>query len=70
MMNNESRVTLVRAGEMVYASGPGGLKSQAETTIRGWVSPTYGVKVPALSLAIETKSANDVQFTSEFVFPI
>jgi hypothetical protein len=55
---------------MVLNSGPGGLKSQAEMTIRGWVSPTYGVKVPALSLAIESKSANDVQFTSEFVFPI
>ena len=70
MMNNESWITLVQAGELVFNAGPGGLKSQPETTIRGWVSPTYGVKVPALSLAIESKSANDVQFTSEFVFPL
>jgi hypothetical protein len=70
MMNNESWITLVQAGELVFNAGLGGLKSQPETTIRGWVSPTYGVKVPALSLAIESKSANDVQFTSEFVFPL
>jgi hypothetical protein len=70
MMNTESWVTLVQAGETVFNAGSGGSKSQPETTIRGWVSPTYGVKVPALSLAIESKSPNDVQFTSEFVFPI
>ena len=70
MMNNESWVTLIRAGEMVFNSGHGWSESQPESTIRGWVSPTYGIKVPALSLAIESKSANDVQFTSEFIFPI
>ncbi len=37
--------------------------------IRGWVSPTYGVKMPALSLAVEIRSADDVQFISEFLFP-
>ena len=68
MTTNESRITLFRAGELVYPSGPVGPESQTEM-IRGWVSPTYGVKVPALSLAIETKSAIDVQFTSEFYFP-
>jgi hypothetical protein len=68
--NAESRFTLFRAGEPVYASGPGGPEPQAEAVIRGWASPTYGVKVPALSLAFETKSANDVQFMSEFVFPL
>jgi hypothetical protein len=70
MMNNESWITLVQAGEMVFNAGSDGSKPQPETTIRGWVSPTYGVKVPALSLAIESKSPIDVQFTSEFVFPI
>ena len=69
MTNNESRVTLVRAGEMVFESGPSGRKPAVETAIRGWVSPTYGVKLPALSLAVETESANDVQFTSEYLFP-
>jgi hypothetical protein len=68
--DNESHVSLIRAGEMVYASETDGPVSPAEMMIRGWASPTYGVKVPALSLAIETKSANDVQFTSQFVFPI
>jgi hypothetical protein len=61
---------LVRAGKMIYGSGLGEQKSPEGTTIRGWASPTYGVKVPALSLAIETKSANDVQFISEFIFSI
>jgi Heparinase II/III N-terminus/Heparinase II/III-like protein len=67
--NNESRISLFRSGELVYSSGPGGSEPQAESIIRGWVSPTYGLKVPALSLAFETKSTNDVQFISEFNFP-
>jgi Heparinase II/III-like protein/Heparinase II/III N-terminus len=59
----DTNITLVRAGETVYGSG------QAEP-VRGWSSPTYALKVPALSLAMETKSPNDVQFNSEFNFPI
>jgi hypothetical protein len=59
---------LVRAGGVVFKSEPDGRKSQPEEIIRGWASPTYGVKVPALSLAVETESANDVQFISEFTF--
>jgi hypothetical protein len=62
-------VDLVRAGEVVYRSGHSDRKPPAETAIRGWVSPTYGVKFPALSLAVEVKSANDVQFVSKFIFP-
>jgi hypothetical protein len=54
--------SLARAGELLTGVG-------APDPTRGWISPTYGVKVPALSLAIETKSANDVQFVSEFIFP-
>ena len=56
------RLDLVRAGETMYGSGD-------TNPIRGWASPTYGVKVPALSLVVETRSANDVQFISEFTFP-
>jgi hypothetical protein len=67
--NKEFRISLFRAGEQVYSSGAGKPETQVETTIRGWVSPTYGVKAPTLSLAFETKSANDVQFISEFNFP-
>jgi hypothetical protein len=68
--NTEYRISLFRAGEPVYSSGAGEPESQPETTTRGWVSPTYGIKVPALSLAFETKSAIDVQFMSEFNFPL
>jgi hypothetical protein len=59
---NRPRVTLVRAGETVYGSGNA-------DPVRGWASPAYGVKIPALSLAVETTSTNDVQFVSEFTFP-
>jgi hypothetical protein len=55
-------ISLTRAGEILSGSA-------SPDPIRGWVSPTYGVKIPALSLAIETRSADDVQFVSEFIFP-
>ncbi len=57
-------ITLARAGETVYGPGPG-----PTDPIRGWVSPTYGVKVPALSLTVDSRSTEDVQFISEFRFP-
>jgi hypothetical protein len=63
-------VDLVRAGEVAFKSGSRNQKPLKNAAVRGWVSPTYGVKIPALSLAVETESANDVQFTSEFFFPI
>jgi hypothetical protein len=68
--NNEYQISLIRASAPVYTSGTGEPEPQAQTTVRGWASPTYGVKIPALSLAIEIKAANDVQFISEFVFPL
>ena len=53
--------SLVRQGELLAGSGfPG--------PSRGWASPDYGIKVPALSLAIETESANEVKFATEFIF--
>jgi hypothetical protein len=55
---------LVRAGEQVYGSS--GLPQQA---ILGWVSPTYSVKNPALSLVVEVYSELPVSFTSEWQFP-
>lgn len=57
-----SRVGLVRAGESIYGEG-------SVSPILGWVSPTYGVKIPALSFAVEATSAETVKFTSEFSFP-
>ena len=54
--------SLVRAGELV--NGQGDVKPY-----EGWVSPTYGVKAPALSLAIEVNSLKSFSFVSEFIFP-
>jgi hypothetical protein len=62
LSNIEYRVSLVRAGEYLHGSGPA-------DPVRGWVSPTYAQKVPALSLAIEVESAGNVNFSSEFSFP-
>jgi hypothetical protein len=55
-------VSIVRAGEVVYGE-------RDVKPYEGWASPTYGVKVPALSLAIEVTSLWNVTFTTEFVFP-
>jgi len=57
------RVGLLRAGELVYGQG-------LESPVFGWVSPTYNVKKPALSLAVEVQSAQNVSFKSEFIFPM
>jgi hypothetical protein len=54
--------SLVREGEILAGSSAPG-------PARGWASPVYGIKVPALSLAIETESANEVKFATEFIFP-
>ena len=58
----QSAISLFRAGELLSGSAD-------PDPVRGWVSPTYGEKVPALSLAVSVKSTNEVQFTSEFTFP-
>ncbi len=60
---NHPTITLVRAGEVAW-----GNLSNCPTT-RGWVSPTYSVKNPALSLAVEVQSAGNITFTTEFNFP-
>jgi hypothetical protein len=60
--NNDSRIALVRAGELIYGTA-------TALPFEGWVSPTYGVKVPALSLAAEVTSSRTFSFITEFVFP-
>ena len=53
--NSEYRVSLVRAGKLI--------DGQREVRpYEGWVSPTYGTKVPALSVAVE------VEIGKEFFF--
>ncbi len=60
--NSEYRLSLVRGGELVYGQ-------RDVKPYEGWVSPTYGQKVPALSLAVEVTSSKSVTFMSEFIFP-
>jgi hypothetical protein len=55
------RASLVRAGEYLLGAG-------APDPVRGWVSPTYAQKIPALSLAIEVESSGNVTFTTELTF--
>ncbi|MCP4139321.1 MAG: hypothetical protein GY755_03355 [Chloroflexi bacterium] len=54
-----SRFSLARAGECLLGDAD-------IPPSRGWYSPTYGVKIPALSLALEVTASDAVQFTSEF----
>jgi Heparinase II/III-like protein/Heparinase II/III N-terminus len=58
---NELQISLFRAGETLHGS-------TSPDSSRGWASPTYGIKIPALSLAIETKSPTEVKFATEFSF--
>jgi len=60
--NLHSLISIVRAGEVVY--GVRDVRS-----FEGWFSPTYGRKVPALSLSFEVKSNQPTQFITEFNFP-
>jgi hypothetical protein len=53
---------LVRAGTLLRGSGP-------ISPTWGWVSPTYGIKEPALSFAVTVTSSFPLVFTSEFIFP-
>ncbi len=57
-----SLISIVRAGEVVYGT-------RDVQPFEGWVSPTYGEKIPALSLAFEVQSEQTTQFTTEFIFP-
>jgi hypothetical protein len=59
--NLRSLFSIVRAGEVVYGT-------RDVLPYEGWVSPTYGIKAPALSLAFEVQSVKSIQLTSEFQF--
>lgn len=61
--DDDCRITLVRAGELVHGAG-------AVLPFEGWASPDYGLKVPALSLAMEVRSPKSFSFISEFVFQV
>jgi hypothetical protein len=52
--NMKPSISFVRAGDAA--------------PLRGWYSPTYSLKLPALSLAVEVQSVENVEFVSEFRF--
>jgi hypothetical protein len=57
-----SQFSIARAGEILFGSSDA-------NPIRGWTSPTYGVKIPALSLALELQGETQIHFSTEFKFP-
>jgi hypothetical protein len=59
---NDTRLTLVCAGEVIYSE-------RDVQPFEGWVSPTYGQKLPALSIAIEIPNVSTASFVTEFIFP-
>ncbi len=59
---DNSQLSLFRAGQLLYGSSPA-------DPARGWTSPTYGVKIPALSLALLAKAEGGITFITEFIFP-
>jgi hypothetical protein len=58
----DSQFTLARAGELLFGAGP-----VAPTW--GWVSPTYGIKEPALSFSLLVKARPPLKLFSEWNFP-
>jgi hypothetical protein len=53
---------IARCGELI-------LGSRNVSPIMGWVSPTYGLKVPALSMSFLTSGNPPVVLVSEWLFP-
>ena len=60
--NNDFKLTIIRAGELIYGKGQ-------PLPFEGWVSHTYGHKMPAISMALEVTSSTSFSFVSEFIFP-
>lgn len=59
-----SQFLLVRAGKRIY-----GAVDPPYIEILGWVSPTYSLKIPALSLVVEMVSVPQARFNSDWRFP-
>lgn len=57
----EMQISLVRAGKLLHGS-------DSTAPNRGWVSPTYGVKLPALSLAATIHSNSHLHIESRWIF--
>jgi hypothetical protein len=57
------RLTLDRAGERLLGTG-------SAPAISGWVSPTYGVRLPALSFSITWQSNLPFEIASRWLLPV
>ncbi len=53
---------IVRAGEQVFGPGP-------VSPTWGWSSPTYGVKIPALSVRLTQTGPAALRFQTDWIFP-
>jgi hypothetical protein len=56
------QASIYRGGDLISGSGE-------ENPILGWVSPTYGVKQPALSLVVKVTGSLPITLISEWKFP-
>jgi hypothetical protein len=61
-LNNAFKIGLVRAGEVLT----GNVEPFPND---GWFSPTYGVRIPALSLSMEVEITTSTSLMTEFIFP-
>lgn len=60
---------LTRAGEHLPTGSMTLFDDGSRYNLLGWYSPTYSVKVPALSLSVTIKSPINPDFITEFIFP-
>ncbi|MBN2549230.1 MAG: alginate lyase family protein [Anaerolineales bacterium] len=56
-----SRLQVARAGENIYGEG-------AVSPTWGWCSPTYGVKIPALSVRLHMRAELPIRATTRWIF--
>ncbi|MCL5429146.1 MAG: heparinase II/III family protein [Chloroflexi bacterium] len=57
-----TELKLIRAGELLHGSGP-------SDRVLGWASPTYSVKVPALSFIADAEGPLPITITSTWTLP-
>ncbi|HET6846727.1 MAG TPA: heparinase II/III family protein [Anaerolineales bacterium] len=61
-IHSPMRTCLVRAGKVLHGES-------SPPAWEGWISPTYGRKLPALSFSVEAEAFADCRFTTEFQLP-
>jgi hypothetical protein len=61
-LHSPFRHQVERAGELLSGEGP-------ISPTWGWASPTYGVKIPALSISISVQRPLPIHLLSEWIFP-